>query len=194
MPTIFVYDGYPGGAGHRASSRSPTSTAHVHATAELVAACPCDAGCPSCVQSPKCGNWNEYLDKDAARRLLELLARALSRSARDGAGVPSSTDTVKRPARRRRSCAERLDRHRVRVTVAGERDPLDALAEVRVAGAHVVDREHDALRVARVEVDLDAVADAVDDAVHRPVGPGRRRSAAAGPASPASVRRGTCSR
>ena len=62
--------------------------------------------------------------------------------------------------------------HRVRVTVARERDPLDAVAEVGVAGAHVVDREHHALRVAHLVVDLDAVADAVDDAPHRPVRPG----------------------
>jgi DEAD/DEAH box helicase domain-containing protein len=74
MPTIFVYDGYPGGAGI-ARLAYADATAHVHATAELVAACPCRAGCPSCVQSPKCGNWNEYLDKEAARRLLELLDR-----------------------------------------------------------------------------------------------------------------------
>ncbi len=75
VPTIFVYDGYPGGAGI-ARLAYADATAHVHATAELVAACPCRAGCPSCVQSPKCGNWNEYLDKDAALRLLDLLARA----------------------------------------------------------------------------------------------------------------------
>ena len=70
MPTIFVYDGYPGGAGI-ARLAYADATEHVRATAELVAACPCRAGCPSCVQSPKCGNWNEYLDKDAARRLLD---------------------------------------------------------------------------------------------------------------------------
>jgi DEAD/DEAH box helicase domain-containing protein len=75
LPTIFVYDGYPGGAGI-ARLAYADATAHVRATTELVAACPCKAGCPSCVQSPKCGNWNEYLDKEAARRLLELLSRA----------------------------------------------------------------------------------------------------------------------
>ena len=64
-PTIFVYDGYPGGAGI-AELAFAELTRHVRAAHELVAGCPCDDGCPSCVQSPKCGNWNEYLDKGAA--------------------------------------------------------------------------------------------------------------------------------
>ena len=71
--TIFVYDGYPGGAGI-AELAYAQLVEHVAAARELVSSCPCDDGCPSCVQSPKCGNWNEYLDKDAARRLLELFA------------------------------------------------------------------------------------------------------------------------
>lgn len=75
QPTIFIYDGYSGGAGI-ASLAFDDVGEHVRATAELVTACPCDAGCPSCVQSPKCGNWNEYLDKDAARRLLGVLLGA----------------------------------------------------------------------------------------------------------------------
>ena len=73
LPTIFIYDGYPGGAGIAPLAFADLE-AHVRATTELVAACPCDAGCPSCVQSPKCGNWNEYLDKDAALRLLRAFA------------------------------------------------------------------------------------------------------------------------
>jgi len=71
-PTIFVYDGYPGGAGI-AELAFAELTRHVRAAHELVRGCPCDDGCPSCVQSPKCGNWNEYLDKDAAIVLLEAL-------------------------------------------------------------------------------------------------------------------------
>jgi DEAD/DEAH box helicase domain-containing protein len=74
-PTIFVYDGYPGGAGI-AELAFEAATRHVRATLDLVAACPCDDGCPSCVQSPKCGNWNEYLDKGGAITLLGLMARA----------------------------------------------------------------------------------------------------------------------
>ncbi len=69
VPTIFIYDGYPGGAGI-ANLAFADPASHVRSTRELVAACPCASGCPSCVQSPKCGNWNEYLDKEAARRLL----------------------------------------------------------------------------------------------------------------------------
>jgi DEAD/DEAH box helicase domain-containing protein len=71
-PSIFVYDGYAGGAGI-AELAFARLDEHVRAARELVAACPCDAGCPSCVQSPKCGNWNEYLDKPGAVLLLDLL-------------------------------------------------------------------------------------------------------------------------
>jgi DEAD/DEAH box helicase domain-containing protein len=74
-PTIFVYDGYPGGAGI-AELAFEAAVRHVRATLDLIAACPCDDGCPSCVQSPKCGNWNEYLDKGGAISLLGLMARA----------------------------------------------------------------------------------------------------------------------
>jgi DEAD/DEAH box helicase domain-containing protein len=71
-PTIFVYDGYAGGAGIAELAFSELHR-HVRAAHELVLGCPCDDGCPSCVQSPKCGNWNEYLDKRAAIMLLEVL-------------------------------------------------------------------------------------------------------------------------
>jgi DEAD/DEAH box helicase domain-containing protein len=74
-PTIFIYDGYPGGAGI-AELAFEAAERHVRATLDLITACPCEDGCPSCVQSPKCGNWNEYLDKTAACRLLALMARA----------------------------------------------------------------------------------------------------------------------
>ncbi len=77
-PTIFVYDGFPGGAGIAELAFAGLER-HITAAAELVAHCPCEGGCPSCVQSPKCGNWNEYLDKDAARRMLDALAGAAVR-------------------------------------------------------------------------------------------------------------------
>ncbi|MGK2930457.1 MAG: DEAD/DEAH box helicase [Acidimicrobiales bacterium] len=68
-PTIVIYDGYPGGAGI-AELGFAEAERHWAMTAEVVAACPCIAGCPSCVQSPKCGNGNEPLDKAGALRLL----------------------------------------------------------------------------------------------------------------------------
>jgi DEAD/DEAH box helicase domain-containing protein len=67
--TIFVYDGYPGGAG--VTERGFRSVERwLRATLERVRECPCRDGCPSCVQSPKCGNGNEPLDKRAAVALL----------------------------------------------------------------------------------------------------------------------------
>jgi DEAD/DEAH box helicase domain-containing protein len=84
-PTIFVYDGYPGGAGI-AELAFDAAGRHVRATLDLLAACACDDGCPSCVQSPKCGNWNEYLDRHAAVALLRVLAASqgsISARARD---------------------------------------------------------------------------------------------------------------
>jgi DEAD/DEAH box helicase domain-containing protein len=78
QPTIFVYDGYPGGAGIAELAFAELNR-HIGAAHELVAGCPCDDGCPSCVQSPKCGNWNEYLDKSAAMTLLTTLLSARAR-------------------------------------------------------------------------------------------------------------------
>ena len=67
--TIFIYDGYPGGVGI-AERGYRTEGRHLQATLEAVEGCPCADGCPSCVQSPKCGNGNEPLDKAGAVRLL----------------------------------------------------------------------------------------------------------------------------
>ncbi len=67
----FIYDGYPGGAGI-APVGWAAGERHLKATLEALRACPCKSGCPSCVQSPKCGNFNEPLDKVGARRLLEV--------------------------------------------------------------------------------------------------------------------------
>ncbi|MGO1422380.1 MAG: DEAD/DEAH box helicase [Brachybacterium sp.] len=71
-PTIFVYDGAPGGAGF-AERGADDAAAWVRATADMIAECGCEAGCPACVVSPKCGNGNEPLSKRQAVRLLELL-------------------------------------------------------------------------------------------------------------------------
>ena len=69
LPTVFVYDGYPGGAGV-ADLAYAAADRHLASTAELLEACPCSTGCPSCVQSPKCGNGNEPLHKHGALALL----------------------------------------------------------------------------------------------------------------------------
>ncbi|MFH8787633.1 DEAD/DEAH box helicase [Streptomyces roseoverticillatus] len=74
LPTVFVYDGHPGGAGF-AERAFHTAARWLTATREAIAACECDTGCPSCVQSPKCGNGNDPLDKRAAIRLLARLLR-----------------------------------------------------------------------------------------------------------------------
>jgi DEAD/DEAH box helicase domain-containing protein len=86
--TVFIYDGYPGGAGFAARSFE-AGTEHLRATMETVAGCPCEDGCPSCVQSPKCGNGNEPLDKAGAIRLLAAIlnpSRSPRRSERGARG------------------------------------------------------------------------------------------------------------
>jgi DEAD/DEAH box helicase domain-containing protein len=70
-PTIFIYDGHPGGVGITRIGFTLFETLVADAR-RLIAECPCRAGCPSCVQSPKCGNLNEPLNKNGA---LELMTR-----------------------------------------------------------------------------------------------------------------------
>jgi DEAD/DEAH box helicase domain-containing protein len=69
LPTVFVYDGYPGGVGiSRRGYDAFESLARD--TLGVITRCPCERGCPACIQSPKCGNWNEPLSKDGAVSLL----------------------------------------------------------------------------------------------------------------------------
>src|SRR5262249_29290430 len=68
--TVFVYDGNEGGAGF-AERGFAVAPAWLKATAEAILSCECQAGCPSCVQSPKCGTGNEPLAKDGAVVLRE---------------------------------------------------------------------------------------------------------------------------
>ena len=74
-PTVFVYEGHAGGVGI-AERGFDCFAEWVADTARLLARCPCRSGCPSCVQSPKCGNLNELLDKAAALILLERMGVA----------------------------------------------------------------------------------------------------------------------
>ena len=73
--TVFVYDGHPGGAGF-AERGYDRAAAWLTATRDAIAACECASGCPSCVQSPKCGNGNQPLDKAGAVRLLDVVLRS----------------------------------------------------------------------------------------------------------------------
>ncbi len=90
--TVFVYDGNEGGAGF-AERGFTVAESWLRATAEAIMSCECQAGCPSCVQSPKCGTGNEPLAKQGAVLLLEtLLAGAPSAAPTSAAGQVTSPD------------------------------------------------------------------------------------------------------
>jgi DEAD/DEAH box helicase domain-containing protein len=74
-PTVFVYDGHPGGVGITERGFEEFE-GWVSDTERLLDGCPCEHGCPSCVQSPKCGNLNEYLDKRGALFLLRRMSNS----------------------------------------------------------------------------------------------------------------------
>jgi DEAD/DEAH box helicase domain-containing protein len=74
-PTVFVYDGHPGGVGITERGFEEFE-GWVSDTERLLDGCPCEHGCPSCVQSPKCGNLNEYLDKRGALSLLRRMSNS----------------------------------------------------------------------------------------------------------------------
>jgi DEAD/DEAH box helicase domain-containing protein len=81
-PTVFVYDGHPGGVGITAHGFHEFE-GWVADTVALIGGCPCSDGCPSCVQSPKCGNLNEMLDKQGALAFLSRLSNS-ARTVRRG--------------------------------------------------------------------------------------------------------------
>jgi DEAD/DEAH box helicase domain-containing protein len=83
-PTIFIYDGHPGGVGITRRGFDEFERL-VGDARRLIGECPCEAGCPSCVQSPKCGNLNEPLSKRGA---LDLMARMLAAGRAAAAGHP----------------------------------------------------------------------------------------------------------
>ena len=75
--TVFVHDGHPGGAGF-ADRAHAALVPWLTATRDAIAACECPSGCPSCVQSPKCGNGNEPLNKEGAIRVLTTVLAAVA--------------------------------------------------------------------------------------------------------------------
>jgi DEAD/DEAH box helicase domain-containing protein len=77
-PTVFVYDGYPGGVGISERGYDTFEELARDALSVLVR-CPCKKGCPACIQSPKCGNWNEPLSKDGSVAVLRYMLGQLSR-------------------------------------------------------------------------------------------------------------------
>ena len=81
LPSVFVYDGYPGGAGFAERGFRQART-WLGATAAAIDACECPSGCPSCVQSPKCGNGNDPLDKAGAVLVLRLVLAELGHQSR----------------------------------------------------------------------------------------------------------------
>ena len=88
-PTIFIYDGYPGGIG--IARRGYDEFERLVADASrLVAECPCSHGCPSCVQSPKCGNLNEPLHKAGALELMDGVITAIASERRPSVGKRGS--------------------------------------------------------------------------------------------------------
>ena len=100
--TVFVYDGYPGGAGF-AERGHDVAARWLRVTREAIVACECADGCPSCVHSPKCGNGNEPLDKAGAVKLLDaILAGAPQRRLVEvgrGAGVDGEGPPMAPPRR-----------------------------------------------------------------------------------------------
>jgi DEAD/DEAH box helicase domain-containing protein len=84
MATIFIYDGHPGGVGIARRGYDEFERL-VGDAARLVGECPCESGCPSCVQSPKCGNLNEPLHKGGALDLMDSIINLVAAERRPAA-------------------------------------------------------------------------------------------------------------
>ncbi|MBO0873184.1 MAG: DEAD/DEAH box helicase [Pseudonocardia sp.] len=104
VPTVFVHDGHPGGAGF-AERGFQDVVPWLTATRDAIAGCECPVGCPSCVQSPKCGNGNTPLDKAGAVAVLDIVLAALGADApraQQRTPVPTEPETEPTEASRGR--------------------------------------------------------------------------------------------
>lgn len=97
--SIFIYDGYAGGAGLAAQAYELIEPL-LEQTERCVVDCPCETGCPSCVHSPRCGSGNRPIDKEAARFLLQAISQGRFQQERDGVQGPD----VVRPWPEPRAC------------------------------------------------------------------------------------------
>ncbi len=98
QPVIFIYDGYPGGVG-LTDRAYETMEELLTTTFEMIRDCECEDGCPSCVQSPKCGNGNHPLDKRGALFILgHVLGREDFKPSRSKGPFPAPPPTPKAPA------------------------------------------------------------------------------------------------
>ncbi|MDR2076369.1 MAG: DEAD/DEAH box helicase [Desulfovibrio sp.] len=88
-PTVFVYDGMPGGAGLTRAAFARARELLVHVL-RVMADCPCELGCPSCVHSPKCGSGNRPIDKEGALFLLRALLEETPENREAAARIQSS--------------------------------------------------------------------------------------------------------
>ncbi|WFE33325.1 DEAD/DEAH box helicase [Micromonospora sp. WMMD975] len=91
-PTVFVYDGHPGGAGF-AERAYGTAAAWLRATRDAIVECGCETGCPSCVQSPKCGNGNNPLAKPEAVQILDVVLAHLAGCSPGASGAGGAADS-----------------------------------------------------------------------------------------------------
>jgi DEAD/DEAH box helicase domain-containing protein len=117
--TIVVYDGHPGGAGF-AERGFAVLRRWLQATRATVASCECESGCPSCVQSPKCGNGNEPLDKAGAVRVLDVVLDELATAE----GAPDEDPADEDPAGEDRAGEDRADRTGTDDTAQEESGPV----------------------------------------------------------------------
>ncbi len=99
-PAVFVYDGLPGGAGLTAGAYGHLEDL-LDSVRRVLAQCPCETGCPSCIQSPKCGSGNRPLDKQGALFLVERLLAGKGETVLDigetGCLRPAAPQIVERP-------------------------------------------------------------------------------------------------